>query len=51
LPQERIWRLYSKAGPFIILGLVLVDRFSGIPFLREAIAPVLDAVTRFIEYY
>jgi uncharacterized membrane protein len=51
LPQERVWRLFSKAGPFIILGLVLIDRFSGIPFLREAIAPVLDAVTRFAEYY
>ena len=51
LPQERIWRLFSKAGPFIILGLVLIDRFSGIPFLRDAMAPVLDAVTRFAEYY
>jgi len=51
LPQERIWRLFSKAGPFIILGLVLIDRFSGIPFLREAMAPILDAVTRFAEYY
>ena len=51
LPQERIWRLYCKAGPFIILGLVLIDRFSGIPFLREAFAPLLDAVTRFAEYY
>jgi len=51
LPQERIWRLFSKAGPFIILGLVLIDRFSGKPFLREAIAPVLDVVTRFAEYY
>ncbi|MBW2406667.1 MAG: hypothetical protein JRF17_04805 [Deltaproteobacteria bacterium] len=51
LPQERIWRLFSKAGPFIILGLVLIDRLSGTPFLREAIAPVLDAVTRFTEYH
>ena len=51
LPQERMWGLFSKAGPFIILGLVLIDRFSGIPFLREAIAPVLDVVTRFAEYY
>jgi len=51
LPQERIWRLFSKAGPFIILGLVLIDRFSGIPFLRDAMAPVLNAVTRFAEYY
>lgn len=51
LPQERIWRLFSKAGPFIILGLVLIDRFSGIPFLREAMTPVLDALTRFAEYY
>lgn len=51
LPQERIWRLFSKAGPFIILGLVLIDRFSGMPFLREAMAPFLDALTRFAEYY
>ena len=51
LPQERMWGLFSKAGPFIILGLVLIDRFSGIPFLREAMAPILDAVTRFAEYY
>ena len=51
LPQERIWRMFSKAGPFIILTLVLIDRFSGRPFLRETIAPVLDAVTRFAEYY
>lgn len=51
LPQERIWRLFSKAGPFIILVLVLTDRFSGVPFLREAFAPILDIVKRFAEYY
>ena len=51
LPQERMWRLFSKAGPFIILGLVLVDRFSGTPFLRDTMAPLLDAMTRFVEYY
>ena len=49
--HERVWKLFSKAGPFIILGLVLVDRFSGIPFLREAIAPVLDSVTKFASYF
>lgn len=49
--HERVWKLFSKAGPFIILGLVLIDRFSGIPFLREAIAPVLDSVTRFASYF
>jgi hypothetical protein len=49
--KERIWRLFSKIGPFIILGLVLADRFSGTPFLRETITPVLDVVTRFAEYY
>jgi hypothetical protein len=48
---ERVWKLFSKAGPFIILGLVLVDRFFGIPFLREAIAPVLDGVSRFASYH
>jgi len=49
--HERVWKLFSKAGPFIILGLVLIDRFSGIPFLRDAIAPVLDSVTRFVSYF
>ena len=53
LPEghERLWRLFSKAGPFIILFMVLVDRFSGIPFLREAIAPVLDSISRFALYF
>ena len=51
LPQERIWRWYSKLGPFIILGLVAADRFSGTPFLREAMAPVLKAVAGFASYH
>jgi hypothetical protein len=50
IPQERIWRLFSKLGPFIILGLVIADRFSGTPFLREAIGPVLKAVAGFATY-
>lgn len=49
--HERVWILFSKTGPFIILGLVLIDRFSGIPFLREAIAPVLEGVNRFACYF
>ena len=51
LSHERIWRLFSKAGPFIILAMVLFDRFSGIPFLREAMAPVVDAMSRFAAYH
>ena len=51
IPQERYWRLYSKLGPFIILGLVIADRFSGTPFLREAIGPVLKAVAGFASYH
>jgi hypothetical protein len=51
IPQERYWRLYSKLGPFIILGLVFADRFSGTPFLRETIAPVLKAVSGFASYH
>jgi len=51
LPGERIWRIYSKIGPFIILGLVLVDRFSGTPFLREMMAPVVDALSWFAYYH
>jgi hypothetical protein len=51
LPGERIWRVYSKIGPFLILTLVLVDRFSGTPFLREIMAPVVSAVSRFAAYH
>ena len=51
LSHERVWRLFSKAGPFIILAMVLFDRFSGIPFLREAMAPIVDAMSRFAAYH
>jgi hypothetical protein len=53
VPQahERVWRLFSKAGPFIILAMVLFDRFSGIPFLRETLEPVVAAIGRFAAYH
>ena len=51
IPNERIWRIFSKAGPFIILAMVLVDRLSGIPFLRETLAPLVDALGRFAAYH
>ncbi|MGD8771387.1 MAG: hypothetical protein PVJ06_15205, partial [Desulfobacterales bacterium] len=51
VPQERVWRLFTRFGPFIILGLVLMDRFSGTPFLREVMAPVLEGVARFASYH
>jgi hypothetical protein len=51
VPEERVWKLFSRFGPFIILGLVLIDRFSGTPFLREIIAPVLEGVNRFACYH
>ena len=51
LPDERIWRLYSRIGPFIILGLVLLDRFSITPILRETVAPFLDGLARFAAYF
>ncbi len=53
VPQahERVWRLFSKAGPFIILAMVLFDRFSGMPFLRETLAPVVDAIDKFAAYH
>lgn len=51
LSHERVWRLFSKAGPFIILAMVLFDRFSGVPFLREAMAPVIDGISRFAAYH
>lgn len=51
LPGERVWRVFSKIGPFLILTLVLVDRFSGTPFLREMMAPVVDLLSRFAAYH
>jgi len=49
--NQRIWRMYSRIGPYIILTFVIAERFSGIPFLKETVAPVLDVVTRFVEYH
>ncbi len=51
MPSQRVWRIYSRLGPYIILVLVLVERFSGVPFLQETVAPVLDLVMRFAEYH
>ncbi len=51
MPSQRVWRIYSRLGPYIILTLVLVERFSGVPFLQETVAPVLDLVMRFAEYH
>ena len=49
-PNQRVWRMYSRIGPYIILAFVIAERFSGVPFLKETVAPVLDLVTRFVEY-
>ncbi|MBL7180304.1 MAG: hypothetical protein ABIK98_00070 [Pseudomonadota bacterium] len=48
--NQRVWRMYSRIGPYIILALVIAERFSGVPFLTETVAPVMDVVTRFVEY-
>jgi hypothetical protein len=49
--NQRVWRMYSRIGPYIILAFVIAERFSGVPFLKETVAPVLDIVTRFVEYH
>jgi hypothetical protein len=51
LPGEGAWRLYRKIGPYLILTLVLIERFSGVPFLKETVAPVLDVLNRFAAYH
>jgi hypothetical protein len=48
--NQRVWRMYSRIGPYIILALVIAEHFSGVPFLKETVAPVMDVVTRFVEY-
>jgi hypothetical protein len=49
--NQRVWRMYSRIGPYIILAFVIAERFSGVPLLKETVAPVLDVVTRFAEYH
>jgi len=51
LPGERAWQIFSKMGPYLILILVLIDRFSGTPFLTEMMAPVVDLLSRFAAYH
>ncbi len=51
MPSERVWHIYSRLGPYLILGLVLVERISGVPLLKEIVAPTLDLVMRFAEYH
>lgn len=51
LKHERVWRVFYKAGPFIILAMVLFDRFSGIPFLRQTFGPIVDAIGSFAAYH
>ena len=51
IPSERIWKYISFVGPYVILGLVLMDRFWGISFLRDTLAPVVDGVARFAAYH
>jgi hypothetical protein len=48
--NQRVWRMYSMIGPYIILALVIAERFSGVPFLKETMAPVIDVLTRFVVY-
>ncbi len=50
LPSDRAWKIFSKAGPYIILTMVLFDRLSGHPFLREIMNPVVKAVGSFVAY-
>jgi hypothetical protein len=49
--NQRVWRIYTKIGPYIILAFVIAERFLGIPLLKETVAPVLDVVTKFVEYH
>lgn len=49
--NQRVWSMYSRIGPYIILTFVIAERFSGVPFLKETVAPVIDVLTRFIEYH
>ncbi|MFO7971035.1 MAG: hypothetical protein R6U40_04715 [Desulfobacterales bacterium] len=51
VPEERIWTVFSRMGPYVILALVLVDRFVGVPFLTEAMEPVVDGIARFASYH
>lgn len=51
MPSERVWKLFSMIGPYAILAMVIVERLTGVPFLKETVAPVVKVVTRFAEYH
>ena len=51
VPEERIWTAFSRMGPYVILAFVLVDRFVGVPFLTEAMEPLVDGIARFASYH
>ncbi|MBW1982565.1 MAG: hypothetical protein JRJ12_15245 [Deltaproteobacteria bacterium] len=50
LPSEKAWRVYTRTGPFLILALVLLDRFAGFGLLRQLVSPIVAGLGRFVAY-
>ena len=48
-PQKhrRLWRWYSRLGPFLLLAIVGTERFTDLRILRPLTGPIIDAIMRF----
>jgi hypothetical protein len=47
---EGVWRILKWAGPAVMLGAALVERFAGVPLISGTLEPVRSAVASFIYY-
>ena len=45
--NKRIWQWYSRLGPFMLLAVVVVERFTDIKILSPLTRPFIDAIMTF----
>ena len=45
-----LWRWYARAGPFILLVIVALERFTDVSILHPLTRPVVEAIMRFCTY-
>ena len=45
-----LWRWYARAGPFILLAIVALERFTDISILHHLTRPFFEAIMRFCTY-
>ena len=45
--HRRIWQWYSRLGPFLLLAMVIVERFTDIKIFDHLTKPFIDAIMTF----